>query len=188
MKQTQQPFWLGSRGEMTAIKIMSLGALLAAMPPVQADVLNVAPSGFQVHEAVHVKVSPEQAYDLLVRPSRWWSSEHTFSRDAGNLTLDAHAGGCWCETLPDGGSVEHMRVLWAAPGKALRLRGALGPFQAMAVDGVLSFAIKPNADGSEVTLDYSLGGYSKDGFDVLARITDKVMNEQLERFKKALEP
>ncbi|HEY2683903.1 MAG TPA: SRPBCC family protein [Steroidobacteraceae bacterium] len=173
---------------MTATKIVSLGVLLAATAPVPADVLNVAAGGFQVHEAVHVKVSPEQAYDLLLRPSRWWSSEHTFSRNADNLTLDPHAGGCWCETLPDGGSVEHMRILWVSPGKALRLRGGLGPFQAMAVDGVLSFAIKASPDGSEVTLDYSLGGYSKDGFDALAKITDKVMNEQLERLKKALEP
>lgn len=171
---------------MRIIRILSLGAALLTAPAF-GEVVNVAAGGFQVHESVHVAAPPDKAYAMLVTPSRWWSSEHTFSHNAENLTLEPRAGGCWCEKLAEGGSVEHMHVLWVAPGKTLRLRGALGPFQALPVDGVLSFTIRPLAEGSEVILDYSLGGYSKDGFDALAKITDKVMNEQLERFKKALE-
>jgi hypothetical protein len=172
---------------MNTSKVMVFGALFLALAPARGEVVNVAAGGFQIHEAVHVRVTPEKAYALLITPSRWWSSDHTFSKNAENLSLDAHAGGCWCEKLPEGGSVEHMHVLWTAPGKTLRLRGALGPFQALAVDGVLTFIIKPAAEGSEVALDYSLGGYNKDGFDVLAKVTDKVMGEQLERFRQALE-
>ena len=171
-------------------QVASLGAaaLLALAPALSfGEVVAIATGGFQVHETVHVAAGADKAYALLVMPARWWSGEHTFSKSADNLSLDARAGGCWCEKLADGGSVEHMHVLWAAPGKALRMKGALGPFQALPVDGVLSLAIKPLGDGSEVTLDYSIGGYNKDGFDVLAKITDKVMNEQLERFRKVLE-
>ena len=172
---------------MRSIQVVSILASLVALSPASGEVVNVAAAGFQVHESVHVKAAPDKAYATLVVPSHWWSSDHTFSRSADNLSLEAHAGGCWCEKLADGGSVEHMHVLLAVPGKALRLRGVLGPFQALAVDGVLSFVIKPLADGSEVTLDYSLAGYSKDGFDALAQVTDKVMSEQLERLRKALE-
>jgi hypothetical protein len=45
--------------------------------------------------------------------------------------------------LKDGGSVEHLQVVYAAPGQGLRLRGALGPLQTEGVDGTLSWALKP---------------------------------------------
>jgi hypothetical protein len=58
---------------------------------------------------------------------------HTFSRNAANLSLELHAGGCFCERLKNDGSVQHMQVVYVAPGEALRLRGALDPLQ---IEGV----------------------------------------------------
>ena len=72
-----------------------------------------------------------------------------FSKSAANLTLDAKAGGCWCETLPDGGSVEHLVVVFADPGKTLVMRGALGPLQGLGVEGALSIVLKPAGDGTD---------------------------------------
>src|ERR1700744_2031091 len=113
-----------------------------------AEVSHVSGNGFEVKQTAHVAAAPDKAFAALLRPSRWWSSEHTFSGNAANLTLDARAGGCWCEKLPDGGSVEHMRVVFLSPGKVLRMRGALGPFQSLAVDGVMTWAVKPSANGA----------------------------------------
>lgn len=78
---------------MTVIRMMLMGALLLALSPARGEVVNVAAGGFQVHEVVHVRVSPEKAYEMLVAPARWWSSEHTYSKDAANLSMDARAGG-----------------------------------------------------------------------------------------------
>ena len=50
-------------------------------------------------------------------------------RDAKNLSIDARPGGCFCEKLPNGGGVEHARVVYVAPREVLRLSGALGPLQ-----------------------------------------------------------
>src|SRR5277367_3804487 len=149
-----------------------------------ADVVSVGSNGFEVRETAHVAAAPDKVYSALLLPSHWWNSDHTFSRNAANLSLDARAGGCWCESLPGGGSVEHLRVVYVSPGKALRMRGALGPFQGLAVDGAMTWSVQGAADGSDISITYSIGGYNKDGFDELAKAADHVLGEQLERLKK----
>ena len=152
-----------------------------------AEVVGVAGNGFEIRETAHTAASSDKVYAALLLPAHWWSSDHTFSGSAANLVLDAHAGGCWCETLPGGGSVEHLRVVFVSPGKTLRLRGALGPFQGLAVDGVMTWSVKSVAEGTDVTFAYSIGGYAKDGFDELSKMTDHVLGEQMERFKKSVD-
>jgi hypothetical protein len=166
---------------------MLVTALLAPIENARADVTNVASNGFEVRQTVHVAASSDKAYAALLLPARWWNSEHTFSGNAANLSLDARAGGCWCETLPDGGSVEHLRVVYVAPGKVLRLRGALGPFQALAVEGSMTWSVKSNANGSDISLSYVVGGYNKDGFESLSKAADQVLGEQIARLRKYLD-
>jgi hypothetical protein len=167
------------------VAMLSLGSSLAA--PLKAEILSVGASGFEVRETAHVAASADKAYAVLLVPARWWSSDHTFSGNAANLTLDARAGGCWCEALPDGGSVEHLHVVYVAPGKVLRLRGALGPFQSLGADGAMTLSVKPSASGTEVSIGYTLGGYSKDGFEAASKAVDHVLSEQLERLKKTID-
>lgn len=152
-----------------------------------ADVLSVSANGFEVKETVHVAASSDKSFAALLEPSRWWASEHTFSGNAANLTLDARAGGCWCESLPGGGSVEHLHVIFVSPGKVIRLRGALGPFQALAVEGVMNWTVKPNGNGSDISVSYAIGGYSKDGFDALSKAADQVLGVQIERLRKLID-
>jgi hypothetical protein len=152
-----------------------------------AEVVTVAANGFEVRETAHTAAPSDKVYAALLLPAHWWSSDHTFSGSAANLVLDAHAGGCWCETLPDGGSVEHLRVVYVSPGKILRLRGALGPFQGLAVDGVMTLSVKSVADGTDISLTYAIGGYAKDGFDGLSKAADGVLGEQVERLKKLVD-
>jgi len=152
-----------------------------------AEVLSVGSDGFEVRESVHVAAAPDKAYAALLQPAKWWASDHTFSGSAANMTLDARAGGCWCETLPGGGSVEHMRVVYAVPDKTLRLRGALGPFQGLGAEGAMTWSVKNGAGGTEITVSYALGGYAKDGFDGLSKAADQVLGEQLERLKKLID-
>ena len=173
--------------EIKLVTCAALVALAAVARPAAADVVSVAGNGFEIRETVHTAASADKAYAALLQPARWWSSDHTFSGNAANLLLDARAGGCWCETLPGGGSVEHLRVVFVSPGKALRLRGALGPFQGLAVDGVMTWSVKGGAEGADISITYAIGGYNKDGFDELSKAADHVLGEQLERLKKLLD-
>ena len=169
--------------------LVCCGGLLVTLlvKPTAAEVLNLGANGFEVRETVHVAAGADKAYAALLQPARWWGSEHTFSGNAANLVLDARAGGCWCENLPDGGSVEHLHVVYVAPGKTLRLRGALGPFQGLGVEGSMTWSVKAGANGTDISVSYLIGGYAKDGFDGLSKAADTVLGVQIERLRKFIE-
>ena len=122
------------------MQIRGLAALipvLAAAGPAAAEVKSVTANGFEVASTATIAAPPDRVYAALGEVGRWWSPSHTFSRDAANLSMELRAGGCFCERLKDGGSVQHMRVVYAAPGAGLRLRGGLGPLQVEGVDAQL---------------------------------------------------
>src|ERR1700760_2531141 len=56
---------------------------------------------------LHAKGNAASAYAAVTHPEKWWNGEHSYSGSASNMTLDPVAGGCWCEKLPAGGSVQH---------------------------------------------------------------------------------
>src|SRR5262245_2801423 len=124
-----------------------LGALGA---PAAAEVTASSDAGFVVHNEATVAASPEAAWTALAEPGRWWSSEHSYSGDAANMTLEPRAGGCFCEAIPadktggQAGSVEHMRVVYYDPRvRTMRLRGSLGPLQGEALTGTLTMTVEP---------------------------------------------
>jgi hypothetical protein len=162
-------------------------ALMSLAKPAVAEVLSVGATGFEVRETVHVAAAADKAFAALLQPARWWGSEHTFSGNAANLVLEARAGGCWCENLPDGGNVEHLHVVYVAPVKALRLRGALGPAQGLGVEGALTWTVKAGVNGTDISVSYAVGGYAKDGFDGASKGADRVLGEQIERLRKFIE-
>jgi uncharacterized protein YndB with AHSA1/START domain len=124
--------------------------------------------------------SSDEVYQLLVKPQRWWDGAHTYSGAATNLRMDARAGGCFCEKVGRG-SVEHGRVIYADPGKLLRLDAALGPLQEMAVTGVLTFKLEPDAGGTRITMTYRVAGAMSMKGGKLAPLVDQVMTGQLNR-------
>jgi hypothetical protein len=168
-------------------KLVICAGVLMFASAAQAEVVNVANNGFEIRETAHTVASPDKVYAAMLQPAHWWNSEHTFSGNAANLALDAHAGGCYCETLPGGGSVEHLRVVFVSPGKILRMRGGLGPFQGMAVEGVMTWSVKSVADGTVVSFTYAIGGFAKDGFDEVSKMADQMLGEQIERLKKLVD-
>jgi len=161
--------------------------LLAMTAPAAATVASLDLGGFTVSSSLHVAAAPDKAYAVLIAPSRWWDAAHSYSGNAANMHLDARAGGCRCETLPGGGSAQHMAVDYANPGKGLRLRGTLGPLGAMALSGVMSFSLKPSGDGTDIAFQYQVGGYSPAGFKDLAPSVDGVLMAQLARLKTEIE-
>jgi len=152
-----------------------------------AEVKSVTPNGFEVVSMATVTAPPDRVYAALGEVGRWWSPTHTFSRDAANLSMELRAGGCFCERLKDGGTVQHLQVVYAAPGEGLRLRGALGPLQTEGVDGTLSWTLKPAEGGTTVTLSYVVGGYIRSGMEQWAPRVDRVLDEQLQRLKSFIE-
>lgn len=169
------------------------GATLA--PAASAKVAQVGPNGFVVRHIGQVPASAEEAWAVLIKPALWWDSDHTWSGDAANLSLDARAGGCFCEILLDKaapkagarGSVEHMRVIYVERPRALRMVGALGPLQADAVNATLTIQLKPDEKGgTQILLEYAVGGFSRTPFEKLAPGVDGVLGEQMQHLTAKL--
>lgn len=165
---------------------LAAAVLLVQLLSARAEVIEASSNGFALQRTIHIAATPERVYAALIQPAKWWNPEHTFSGSAANLSLDARAGGCFCETW-SGGSVQHEVVVYAVPGKTLRLRGALGPFQAQGMNGVLTFSIKAAGDGADLTMEDVVGGFMKGGIGKWPRLADSMLAEQMIRFKRYLE-
>lgn len=159
---------------------------LAAISPTAAAVIDVQPHGFKLSHTVEIAAAPDTVWAALVTPSAWWSSSHSWSGDAENLSLDPTASGCFCERWA-GGSSLHLLVTQAAPNTRLNLSGALGPLQMQGVAGAMTIALKPENGGTTVTLTYSVGGYLDGGAAKWAPLVDGVLGTQLGRLERLVE-
>ena len=149
---------------------------------------QVTPTGFLVKFEVNVNAPAAKVYDALVsQVGSWWNPEHTYSGDAKNLSIDARPGGCFCEKLPNGGAIEHLRVIYVAPPAVLRLSGALGPLQASGVAGSMTVKLTGDGDNTRVQFTYSVGGFIDGGFEKVAPAVESVLREQFDRLKLFVE-
>ena len=81
---------------MSIRSLVPLVLVLSFSGEALAEVKSVAANGFEVASTATVAAPPDRVYAALGEIGRWWSSEHTWSKDAKNLTLELRAGGCWC--------------------------------------------------------------------------------------------
>ena len=161
--------------------------LLACASAAGAEVKSSSAAGFEVESKAVVAAAPADVYAKLGRVGDWWSSDHTYSGKAANMSLELKAGGCFCEVIPEGGgSIEHARVVYARPGATLRLQGGLGPLQQEAAQGTLTWSLKAVPGGTEVTQSYVVGGYVRGGADKFSKIVDQVLAEQLSRLQQSM--
>lgn len=152
-----------------------------------ADVTDVSPTGFQVRIKAHIAAPPAKVYATIVTPSKYWNPVHSYSHNAANLSIDAKAGGCFCEALADGGSVQHLTVATVMPGHLLRMRGALGPFQQSGIEGSMSWEVTAAGQETDLVVTYDLGGHMVAGFGDWPQKADGMVSEQVARLKKFLE-
>lgn len=153
-----------------------------------AEVADSGANGFTIKIVTSIHATPADVYKKLVHNvGDWWNSQHTFSGDAHNLSIEERAMGCFCEKLPNGGAVRHMEVLYFQPGQVLRMSGALGPFQGMGATGALTFTLTPEAGGTKLEVTYALVGYQSQGMSSWATPVDGVLTEQVTRLKNYVE-
>ena len=157
--------------------------VLASGSTASAAVVAAQAGGFEVVEHVHIAAPPAKVWTAIGQVGSWWSSEHTYSQSAANLSLKTELGGCFCERW-SGGAFGHAIVVAVMPERMLRLDGALGPLGSLGVVGHLTFALKPEAQGTDLKLTYDVGGWSKDGLDKMAAPVDQVLDQQVDRLSR----
>jgi hypothetical protein len=162
--------------------LVAVAALTALSAPAHAEIVSAGPNGFSIRHVVEAQnVAPTVVWAAIAEVSKWWDPEHTYSGDSRNLTLEPVPRGCFCEKLSLYAGVEHMSVVFAQPGKMLRLTGALGPLQEFGVAGSLTFAIEAGAGGTRLTVTYNVGGYADRPLADWAPIVDEVVGSQVKR-------
>src|SRR5690606_28450202 len=135
--------------------------------PAHAEVRDAGPSGFTVEHSGVAPVDAASAWRALVdRVDQWWPKDHTWWGSESRLSIQARAGGCFCETAGDR-QAEHRRVVFADPGHTLRMLGGLGPLQGMGLQGALEFRLVEEAatagrPATRISLHYRVGGYTPD--------------------------
>jgi uncharacterized protein YndB with AHSA1/START domain len=176
------------RFRIAATLLAAWASMLSA--PTRAEVSAASDTGFVVSGEVDLAGQSQRVWQELVHPQRWWSDDHSWSGDAGNMALDPVAGGCFCEAVPGNqpGSAEHMRVVQVRPGELLVMRGAIGPMQGEALTAVLTLALASRADGEGARLSWSyvVGGYARFPLTDLAPAVDGVISEQMARLQAHL--
>lgn len=166
---------------------LALTAATALASETRAEVVDAQPNGFQVKRTAVLDAPADKVYVALSQPSQWWNKDHTWSGSSANLSLAPMAGGCFCEKLPNGGSVMHMTVVYAQPGQGLRLSGALGPLQMSGATGHLAWTLAEKDGKTTLTQTYDVGGYMTGGLDKIAPVVDQVLSEQFDRLKVYVE-
>jgi len=155
---------------------------------VRADVVDSATNGFTVRQSVVIHADRASVYGASVdRFAEWWDADHSISGDAANLYIEARPGGCWCERLGEHGGLIHMSVTFVNPGTMLRFTGGLGPLGLMGVTGNMTWEFAAHEDGTKVTWNYAVGGYSEDGLDTIAPAVDGVLTAALTRLQSLVE-
>lgn len=169
-------------------RTLAILTCLMLAPAASADVVESTANGFTTKTATEISAVPRSVYlALTAQIGGWWDPQHTWSGDPRNMTIDPRAGGCFCEKLTNGGSVQHMTVILAEPGKVLRMRGALGPLQEQAVVGTITWTLIENGSRTRVEMTYVVGGYVRGGLEPVAKIVDSVLATQVQRLKQYIE-
>lgn len=167
-----------------------LAATVLVLAPVfsRAEVADSSATGFTVKIIMNIQAPPADVYRRFVRNvADWWSSDHTFSHDAHNLSIEEKPMGCFCEKLPNGGGVRHLEVVYLNPGKGLVMIGGLGPMQSKAITGTLTLELAPAEGGTVLSMSYAAAGYVPSGLGAWAGMADGMLKDTFTRFKNYVE-
>lgn len=164
------------RSAIFRIAVVMLATCGSAVPA-RAEVESVDADGFAVAITRDTGRPGQHVWGQLQTPAAWWSSAHTWSGDAGNMRMDFHVGGCWCERVGDG-EVEHGRIIRIDAGRAIIMVADLGPLSGAAVSARLSWSVD---EGGRLSFRYVVTGRLPLPSDQLAPLVDQVLTEQVER-------
>ena len=159
-------------------RLMLFAAVLNAVPAA-AEVVSQSENRFRVTHTLTIDAPPEAVFRVMHEDvGQWWSSDHTFSGDAANLSIELKPHGWFREELPGGGFTRHLEIVYVQPNHTIRFLGGLGPLQGMPVQGVMTWSARAKGDGTELVFDYRVSGESEPPLSEIAAAVDRVIGDQ----------
>jgi hypothetical protein len=162
-----------------------IAPLTLLMLPVSAaaEVISASDHGFELQQSVNLVIPQPKAFAAFGQVGQWWGKDHTYSGDSSRMSMQLRPGGCFCETLEDGGGIEHMHVTLVRPDEQVVLTGGLGPLLYQATAGVMDVKVERIAGGSRVTMNYRAAGFANGDAAKFAPLVDQVLGDQMKRFR-----
>ena len=109
----------------TQLRLAALALMLITAPPVRRSATCARTGSSSSRPSWRIARQP-RCIGTWSGSRCWWDPSHTWSGSAKNLTFEPKAGGCFCEKLADGGSVQHGRVIYRPAGKDAAARRRVG--------------------------------------------------------------
>ncbi|TQV88347.1 SRPBCC domain-containing protein [Aliikangiella coralliicola] len=145
----------------------------------QAELISQDDYGFEIKIEKTVPVSQAKAYQQFLNVGQWWNAEHTWFGRSENLSIEAKAGGCFCEFNGDKQAL-HMLVSYVHPNNEIRMIGGLGPLQGLGVHGGMSWRfVKIDENKTKIIFNYKVVGRMEGGLKTLGPVVDGVLNIQI---------
>lgn len=166
--------------------LSGLTALAAALAPTlaAAEVIERGPDHFVLRHAIALEASREDAWQAVGAIGLWWDGAHTYSGEAGNMSVTLQPGGCLCEADVNGGVFEHGRVVEADTETGVLLNAPLGPLKGKATQADWSIGWSGANRGLEIVMTYVVRG---PGLGAWADGVDGVMTGQFRRLVRFIE-
>lgn len=153
-----------------------------AASPGFAQVQSCGYTGFELRISKTTDKSPEDCNRAFIKEiGQWWASDHTWSGDAKNMSIDLDRN-VLLERLPEGGFCNHMALEHLQPGKLILLTGGLGPLKEMGLNGTLSIRFTEKDGKTSIQVKYIVQGYCPNGFDELSAVVHEVLDMQMNRW------
>lgn len=153
---------------------------LFLVPAVLPAAETFALRGVTIEKEVVVAAPPDEAWNAFTGDvSAWW--DHTFSGNPERLVIDRIAGGGFWEYFDaEGHGVQHAEIIWAEPGKILKMRGPLG-FSGKALDLVHTFRFSPDPGGTKIHLTLNaMGQLDDEGVAAMEAVWDHFLVERFQ--------
>jgi hypothetical protein len=162
------------------MKIILCVVLISMMTSmVYADVIKSSDDGFIIQHSITVAHDKATVFKAMTsNVGQWWSPDHSFSGDAGNMSIDAV---CFCERWGDN-LVRHLdTTIWMENSKVV-MEGGLGPLKELGLSGTMVWFLVSNENaGTTISWKYHVYGFSETGLAELATAVDGVLKQQIDR-------
>ena len=162
---------------MRTVFTLLLAGLMANVA--EAELIRSTADGFIIRHEATVEGDVTAVFETMTASvGRWWSPDHSFSGDAGNMLIDQQ---CFCERW-SGNLVRHLdTVIWREDSKVV-MEGGLGPLKEVGLNGTMIWTLTADDDGTTTLIwKYHVYGYSDTDMSALATAVDGVLAEQLGR-------
>lgn len=144
-----------------------------------AEVIKSTADGFIIQHSATIAHEDTRVFKTMTgKVGEWWSPDHSFSNDAGNMLIDSD---CFCERW-GANLVHHLdTVAWIENSKVV-MEGGLGPLKDLGLSGTMIWTLASTADGATtVSWKYHVYGYTETDLVALAVAVDGVLGEQIGR-------